>query len=288
MESTKKWTIYCHIHIDSGRRYIGLTSQTMEKRWNSHICKAKNSKDGRWHFPNAIRKYGPQAFSHEILEVCYDLEVANLAEECWIEFYDTRNPQFGFNLAKGGEHTPHPIRKNPWNNPEYRAKSILAIRKKCKDPIFRAKVSASHLGVKLSAEHCAAITASCRGRRRSPELHAKIVVSVRKAYEQPECRMKMSNLSENRWKDLHYRMKVQERTSIAMKNKWQDPVYRSKCISYTDTHKLCNRHGPVLLKDCYCFMRNGRPRIECKFCIKEDRSILYRTKQNVKYLTEGL
>jgi len=34
------WLVYCHTHIATGRRYIGLTSQTMEKRWRSHISTA--------------------------------------------------------------------------------------------------------------------------------------------------------------------------------------------------------------------------------------------------------
>jgi hypothetical protein len=118
----KQWTIYRHIHDESGRSYIGLTVQTMECRWKNHICAAKSAKGGRWHFPNAIRKYGSQAFSHEILQICYSLEEANTAEKFWIWTYDTQNVLRGFNLAKGGDHIPHPIRKNPWNDPEFRKK----------------------------------------------------------------------------------------------------------------------------------------------------------------------
>ncbi|KKM23993.1 hypothetical protein LCGC14_1609580 [marine sediment metagenome] len=116
------WTIYCHIHNITGRRYVGLTSQTWQERWKNQVHVAKSSKGGRWHFPNAIRKYGKDAFSHKVLGVCDTLEEANIAEIRWIEHFDTRNPEKGFNLAKGGKHVPHPIRKNPWNNPKYRAK----------------------------------------------------------------------------------------------------------------------------------------------------------------------
>jgi len=116
------WTIYCHTLVADGRRYVGLTKRTMGRRWSQHVTQSRSSKGGRWHFPNAIRKYGPEAFSHEVLEVCEDLDVANLAEECWIELLDTRNPEKGFNLAKGGAHIPHPIRRNPWDDPGYRSK----------------------------------------------------------------------------------------------------------------------------------------------------------------------
>jgi group I intron endonuclease len=134
------WTIYCHIHIDSGRRYIGLTSQTVEKRWNQHCVQAKSSKGGRWHFPNAIRQYGKNAFSHEVLEVCETLESANEAEAKWIDHFDSRNPERGFNLAKGGEHVPHPI-KNPWDRPGYREKAIRSLKNTWSDPKKRAEAS---------------------------------------------------------------------------------------------------------------------------------------------------
>lgn len=142
----KRWTVYCHTHIESGRRYIGITVKTMMHRWNQHCAQAKSAKGGRWHFPNAIRKYGKDAFSHEVLEVCHDLEVANLAEECWIELFDTRNPEKGFNLAKGGQHVPHPIRKNPWDDPAYRAVAEINLQKLIvtgNTPEVRAKMRAS-------------------------------------------------------------------------------------------------------------------------------------------------
>lgn len=134
MDSSKpiRYTIYCHTHVESGRRYIGLTKLTMMKRWNSHVYTANRVKDGKpavtGHFPNAIRLYGKDAFSHEALEVCHDLDSANAAEQKWIDFYDTRNPEKGFNLTPGGAHAPHPI-KNPWDRPEYREKMTSVLPK---------------------------------------------------------------------------------------------------------------------------------------------------------------
>ena len=123
-----RWTLYCHIHAASGRRYVGLTKKTMLHRWNRHVYHALKRNDGT-HFQRAIRKYGKDAFSHEVLEVCHSLEVANLAEECWIELFDTRNPEKGFNLAKGGEHAPHPVRKNPWGDPIFRDAGMRNLEK---------------------------------------------------------------------------------------------------------------------------------------------------------------
>jgi hypothetical protein len=175
MNTPTRWTIYCHIHIDSGRRYIGLTSKTMLRRWNSHILNAKSKKGkGCHHFWNAIRKYGKDAFSHEVLEVCDTLEAANTAENKWISQFNTRDPQFGFNLSKGGEHTPHPF-KNPWNDPEYRAK-MLGIKKKFQeDPKFRAKLVLNNIwNGSERITHVVKSSATARNLWKDPEYRKKI------------------------------------------------------------------------------------------------------------------
>jgi len=166
------WTIYCHTHVESGRRYVGMTVRSMERRWAQHIVQSRATKDGRWHFPNAIRKYGKEAFSHEVLEVCHDLEMANLAEERWIKLLDTRNPQRGFNLAKGGSHTPHPI-TNPWDRPGYREKQEA-----------RA-IDASHLQLPENQEKLKAAL-------NTPESKAKRSAAMKVSHSRPEVRASIS------------------------------------------------------------------------------------------------
>jgi hypothetical protein len=184
------WTVYCHIHRDSGRRYVGLTRRTWKQRWKDHVYAAKRSKGGRWHFPNAIRKYGKDAFDHEVLEICETLEEGNAAEEKWIEHFDTRNPEKGFNLAKGGNHIPHSVR-NPWDRPEYREKCTKASRERAKDPAHRAKCRQAALtawkdpeyrkrasecrkDVPLSPEHRSKLSEAGKGKTISPETRGKI------------------------------------------------------------------------------------------------------------------
>lgn len=141
------WTVYCHTHIESGRRYVGLTSQTVKKRWNQHVTKSKSSKGGRWHFPNAIRKYGKNAFSHEVLAICDSLEEANEIEREKIEEFQTRDPRFGFNLAHGGEHKPHLIKNNPWNDPAYGQRVSMSLKKTLSDPAHKLKQSVASIEV---------------------------------------------------------------------------------------------------------------------------------------------
>lgn len=123
------WTIYCHMHIESGRRYIGQTKYSMMHRWHQHCAQAKKFEGRRSHFLCAIRKYGKDAFSHEVLEVCGTLEEANSAEERWIVFHGSRDPARGFNLAKGGQVPPASGAANPWDRPEFRAKQERHIKR---------------------------------------------------------------------------------------------------------------------------------------------------------------
>lgn len=190
------WTIYCHTHIESNRKYVGLTKQTMEKRWKNHVYAAKTSKNGKWHFPNAVRKYGPEAFSHEILEVCNTLEEANAAEIKWIEKLNTINPQFGFNLTKGGEHIPHPIEnsdeiKKRWDNPEYRKKIVESMKNQWSDPKYRYKM------IKMLEDPVKKEQMS----HNSLEIHAR-----------PDVKIKMSEASKAMWKRDGYRNNRLEKT----------------------------------------------------------------------------
>lgn len=144
--------------MDTGRRYVGLTMRTWQRRWSQHVTQSKRLSGVRSHFLNAIRKYGPEAFSHEVLEVCDSLEEANEAEERWIDYFDSTNPEKGFNLARGGGHTPHPVRRNPWNDEDYRRRSVEAARCRWDDPEYRAKVTSFHVGKTLSEETRAKIS----------------------------------------------------------------------------------------------------------------------------------
>jgi group I intron endonuclease len=206
-----KWTIYCHMHIETRRCYVGLTSQSMEHRWKTHVSKARSSRGGRWHFPNAIRKYGKGAFSHRILEICDSLEKANLREEAWIELFETRDPEFGFNLTKGGGSQPHPIRKNPWDDPVYRKNASEAARARASTPAGKNLMRANGLKslgrkhkpetiaklstpLKTKEEHLAVreLCESQHSKFGSKEHRAKISAAIRLIASDPEHRKKIS------------------------------------------------------------------------------------------------
>jgi group I intron endonuclease len=51
----------------------------------------------------AIKKYGRENFSKEIIEECETYQMLNEQETYWISFYDSTNSKIGYNRSKGGD-----------------------------------------------------------------------------------------------------------------------------------------------------------------------------------------
>lgn len=83
--------------------YVGQTTRTLDERFKEHVSHNK------YLIGNAIRKYGAENFSREVLEVCDTQEQLNERERYWIAYFDCIAPK-GYNLTEGGEggfhHTP--------------------------------------------------------------------------------------------------------------------------------------------------------------------------------------
>lgn len=82
--------------------YIGLTTRTVNERFEEHIERAKNSKH-KYYIHNAMNKYGINNFSIEEIDSCDDINELKKKEQYWIEFYKSFDGRFGYNLTKGGD-----------------------------------------------------------------------------------------------------------------------------------------------------------------------------------------
>lgn len=91
------YIVYCHRNIKNGKRYIGITKQTPQKRWKNGNGYAAQ------HFSRAIDKYGWDNFEHDILEEGLTREQACSFEKFYINKYDTANPRYGYNATLGGD-----------------------------------------------------------------------------------------------------------------------------------------------------------------------------------------
>lgn len=87
--------------------YIGQTNN-FEKRMRGHKSVAfnKNANNYKLHLYQAIRKYGWDSFSKEIIEEISDEESQEYVDErerYYIEFYDSTNREKGYNIDLGGQ-----------------------------------------------------------------------------------------------------------------------------------------------------------------------------------------
>lgn len=98
----KDFVVYCH-KLHDGRRYIGITSQKVNRRWRNGDAYYCNS-----YFYRAIKKYGWDAFEHEILFHDLTEEEAKAKEIELIEKYKTQDRKYGFNRTAGGEGVSNP------------------------------------------------------------------------------------------------------------------------------------------------------------------------------------
>lgn len=97
------YIVYQHINKINGKRYIGITKfcDDPNKRWGNGLgYKPHNNQVS--HFWNSICKYGWNNFEHSIIKERLSKTDAQMYEQYYIDMYDTRNPEKGYNKAMGG------------------------------------------------------------------------------------------------------------------------------------------------------------------------------------------
>ena len=92
------YLVYSHILKKDGRRYIGITCQTIKNRWRNNGTGYKTC----IHFYRAIQKYGWNNFQHIVLFDNLTKEEAEQKEIELIKKHNTTNRKYGFNVLKGG------------------------------------------------------------------------------------------------------------------------------------------------------------------------------------------
>lgn len=94
----KRFAVYCHTNLINSKKYIGITCQSLSQRWRNG-----NGYKSSPHFYSAIKKYGWDNFSHEVLYENLTQKAAEQKEVELIKKYQTRNREFGYNIAAGGK-----------------------------------------------------------------------------------------------------------------------------------------------------------------------------------------
>lgn len=100
----KSNVIYKCKNIKTGKVYIGQTTVSFRKRMIQHMtCGRPWVKCYKSYFDRSLYKYGFENFIIEIIEICFTQEELNIRETYWIQYYNSTNKKYGYNLAIGGK-----------------------------------------------------------------------------------------------------------------------------------------------------------------------------------------
>jgi hypothetical protein len=148
----------------TGLVYIGQTRNSI----NIHISRHKRSaiKLGEsWgRFPAALRSLEFDSFAWEQIDTAETPEELNEKEKHWIAFYQSTDPEHGYNASPGAGFA--------WNKGKRGIYTDEALQ----------KMSQAKKGKPLSAEHCHSLSVArkgksrpnCRGKHLSPEHRRKV------------------------------------------------------------------------------------------------------------------
>lgn len=184
--------IYCILNNVNGKVYIGQTIYSVWKRWLQHLRGARGG-DLR-HLYCAIRKYGVENFTVEIIDRASCLEELNKKEIHWIAAYCATNPKFGYNNSSGGD--------NAIPTEETRKKQSISHRRWHREIGFseesRRKISESLRGRTVLEATRRLISSSTKGRVVSEETRNKLSNSLKGR----KCWTKGLSLSEEHRKNI--------------------------------------------------------------------------------------
>lgn len=136
------WTVYEHVNKSNGKKYVGITSQTLKNRFG---------KNGSGYlqcpkFYNAIKKYGWDGFDHNIIKENITEDEAKKLEIKIIKDLNLQDDKYGYNMSSGGdgvsgvqctEETKEKLRQAYYNM----------------SPESKQKLLTSRIGIKLSQNH---------------------------------------------------------------------------------------------------------------------------------------
>lgn len=144
--------IYKIQNLINNKVYIGQTRIQLLKRLRKHISDSNsNTKSRKHHLQRAINKYGLDSFDICVLENC-SIEDLNSREQFWIKFFNSTDPDLGYNCTNGGDSFNSEKRitqktrqllseahKKRWSDPEYRKKQSIS-REHAYDKMCKAVV----------------------------------------------------------------------------------------------------------------------------------------------------
>jgi group I intron endonuclease len=222
----------------SGKSYIGISSKSANERWRQHRYNAakeikhKRATECRALY-SAMRKYGPDTFTIDVLLESDDWDELSRMERQMIAKLKTRSPM-GYNLTDGGDGT---LGATP--SDVARQRMSKAQKRIMEDPEM--------MGKRLAWLQDAIVKAAEFHRAMTPAQRAEHGRAVSRGSSTPESKKKRKAIQEARWADPEERKKQsialtgrkmpkwsEERKQAAAelrRKEWADPIMRAKRLA---------------------------------------------------------
>lgn len=93
------YSVYKVTNKVNGKIYIGFTGRSADERWKGH----HQTRNPKYPLQKAVKKYGKENFSREVIFTSDDRDEAFSMETFYIKKFKTNERKFGYNLTEGGE-----------------------------------------------------------------------------------------------------------------------------------------------------------------------------------------
>ncbi len=182
--------LYSGTNVQNGKQYIGQTTlPEPTDRWlKQHIPAALQGK--KHPLSAAIRKYGVESFSWEIIWFASDKVSLDIAEDVFINFFDTLIPN-GYNIRGGGS-------RGKFSEPAKVAHKIIMKEVRNRPEILE------HTGLKSREAHARPLTklkhrSSIKHALNKPGMHEYLSLVITRALADPLVREKLAKATQNSW-----------------------------------------------------------------------------------------
>ena len=222
--------IYKTTNIVNGKIYIG-------QKHSDHLLTGYFGSG--YKLLEAVKEFGKGSFSVEIIEEIDSADKMDEREIYWIEHFNSRDPDIGYNIARGGSVCRSLVgEKNPFYGKKHTEETRAILREKWVGRSGREhteeekkKIGDAHRGKVLSNEAKAKISENAKvnpnygmkGKHVSEEVKQKLSEYHKDRFKDPNAREHMSKLTKSAWDDPEYRRKHIE----GMKGKKRKVTYKT-------------------------------------------------------------
>lgn len=172
----EKIYIYKTTNKINGKIYIGQHKYESLLKDDGYLGSGKKIKP-------AIKKYGKENFSKEIIDFATSSSEADALEKYYIEKYDATNPKIGYNLMLGGQLSRGSFTKETLEKMSLAKKGKPSPRKgvklseETKKKVSENSARKGKVGTMKGRKHTPEALAKMRGRKRSAEARKKMADS---------------------------------------------------------------------------------------------------------------